>query len=139
VVWRGADSWFGEARTTSHGPAGVRLEAQALATLYQKRRTEEDWKKERLVPMLAGLLELVPWVKQWHNAPNDEFGGLRLGDYFETFLAAQCRDFCVTREELRGWRPEGKKRGKTAGRKKTGGGGGGGIGVEIRICRDPDL
>jgi hypothetical protein len=55
---------------------------------------------------------LVPWVKQWHNQPNDEFGGLRLGDYFDTFLDAQCR-------ELRAWRPEAKKRGKAGGRTRA--------------------
>ncbi|MGD0678994.1 MAG: BREX-2 system adenine-specific DNA-methyltransferase PglX, partial [Polyangiaceae bacterium] len=37
-------------------------QAQALATLYQKRKTEEAWGKDRLVPMLAGIDELVPWV-----------------------------------------------------------------------------
>ena len=31
-----------------------------------KRKTEEGWTAERLTPMLAGLLELLPWVKQWH-------------------------------------------------------------------------
>lgn len=91
-------------------------QAQALASLYQKRRTEEAWPRERLTPMLAGLLELIPWVKQWHNEPSDEFGGLRLGEYFETFLDGQCRELGVTREELRAWRPEVKKRGKAGGR-----------------------
>jgi len=87
-------------------------QAQALASLYQKRKTEESWGKDRLVPMLAGLLELVPWVKQWHNDPSAEFGGLRLGDYFESFLDGECHALGVTREELRAWRPEGRGRGK---------------------------
>lgn len=51
--------------------------------------------------LLAGLLELIPWVKQWPNEPNDEYGGLRLGEYFETFLDAQCRDVGFTRDDLR--------------------------------------
>lgn len=40
--------------------------------------------------MLAGILELIPSVKQWHNEPSAEFGGLRLGDYFETFVDGEC-------------------------------------------------
>ena len=86
-------------------------QAQALAALYQKRRAEESWVRDRLTPMLAGLLELIPWVKQWHNEPSDEFGGLRLGDYFETFLDGQCRELGLTRDELRAWRPAGKAKG----------------------------
>jgi hypothetical protein len=79
--------------------------AQALAQLYTKRKDEEAWGKERLTPMLAGLLELIPWVKQWHNEPSDEFAGLRLGDYFADFLDAQCRELGLTRDDLLAWRP----------------------------------
>lgn len=57
--------------------------AQALAALYQDRKQREGWSKDRLTPMLAGLLELIPWIKQWHNEPSQEFEGLRLGDYFQ--------------------------------------------------------
>jgi N-6 DNA Methylase len=89
-------------------------QAQALAALYQNRKTTESWGKDRLTPMLAGLLELIPWVKQWHNEPSDEFGGLRLGDYFETFLDGECHTLGVTREELRAWRPAEARRGHKA-------------------------
>ncbi|MCZ7679704.1 MAG: hypothetical protein M5U28_13460 [Sandaracinaceae bacterium] len=34
--------------------------AAALVALYNDRKTRESWPKERLVPMLAGLLELLP-------------------------------------------------------------------------------
>ncbi|MCP4660405.1 MAG: hypothetical protein GY856_33810, partial [bacterium] len=44
----------------------------------------------RLTPMLAGLLELLPWLKQWHNEPSEEHYGERLGDYFEGFLEGEC-------------------------------------------------
>ncbi|MCP4660401.1 MAG: BREX-2 system adenine-specific DNA-methyltransferase PglX, partial [bacterium] len=64
--------------------------AQALATLYLARKNEEAWSAERLTPMLAGLLELLPWLKQWHNEPSEEHYGERLGDYFEGFLEGEC-------------------------------------------------
>jgi hypothetical protein len=86
-------------------------QAQALAALYQRRKTEEGWSAERLLPMLAGLDELAPWVKQWHNEPSAEFGGLRLGDYFADFVAAECREFDLSIEQVRAWRPVKKGRG----------------------------
>ncbi len=83
--------------------------AQALAALYVQRKGE-SWQVDRLTPMLAGLLELLPWVKQWHNEPNQDFGGLKLGDYYEDYIASQCRELGLTEQDLRDWRPAEKKR-----------------------------
>jgi hypothetical protein len=86
--------------------------AQALAALYNDRKDREGWAKERLLPMLAGILELLPWIKQWHNEPNADFDGLKLGDYFEGFLQGQMREHGVTAEDLTNLRPESKSRRK---------------------------
>src|SRR5262249_21225313 len=86
--------------------------------LYQKRKQEEAWGKERLTPMLAGLLELLPWIKQWHNEPSEEYAGMRLGDFFDGFLEGECRSLGLTRDDLRAWRPEAEKRGKAGGKGK---------------------
>jgi hypothetical protein len=80
-------------------------QAIALATLYIKRKQGEAWGKERLVPMLAGIDELLPWVWQWHAEPTAESGGLKPGQPIADFLAAQCHDLGVTDDELRSWRP----------------------------------
>jgi uncharacterized protein DUF7008/Eco57I restriction-modification methylase len=85
--------------------------AKALASLYLDRKDREGWTADRLTPMLAGLLELIPWVKQWHNEPSDEFGGLRMGDYYEQFLDGECRLHGLTHDDLRAWRPTKKTRG----------------------------
>jgi hypothetical protein len=84
--------------------------AQALASLYLKRKDGEGWTEARLTPMLVGLLELIPWIKQWHNEPSVEFGGMRMGEYFEQFLDGECRQHNLTHDDLRAWRPEKKKR-----------------------------
>lgn len=84
--------------------------AQALASLYLNRKDAEGWTRDRLTPMLAGLLELIPWVKQWHNEPCEEFGGLRMGDYYEQFLDGECRLHGLTHDDLRVWRPAKKAR-----------------------------
>jgi hypothetical protein len=85
--------------------------AVALAGLYQDRKQREGWDKERLKPMLAGLLELLPWLKQWHNEPSEELGGERPSDQFEAFLNAECSELGFTHDDLRAWRPAAKTRG----------------------------
>jgi hypothetical protein len=85
--------------------------AQALAALYQERK-EEAWTKDRLAPLLAGLLELVPWLKQWHNEPNASFGGQRLGDYFAQYVESEARENGLTLDDLQAWRPAVKGKGK---------------------------
>ncbi|MDD9942791.1 MAG: hypothetical protein OXU20_17255, partial [Myxococcales bacterium] len=79
--------------------------AQALAGLYEQRKSE-GWQPDRLTPMLAGLLELIPWLKQWHNEPNDDFDGMRLGDYFQDYLDGECALHGLSHADLRAWRPE---------------------------------
>ena len=55
--------------------------------------------------MLAGLLELLPWLKQWHDEPDEAFGGLRMGQYFDEYLGGELRAWGLTRDDLRAWRP----------------------------------
>jgi hypothetical protein len=79
--------------------------ATALAGLYQERKEQQGWEGPRLVPLLAGLWELVPWLKQWHNEPNEAFQGERLGDYFATFVIEEARLWGKTPADLEAWRP----------------------------------
>ena len=41
--------------------------------------------------MLAGLKDLLPWLKQWHNAPDED--GNRLGDFIEGMIVQESRHF----------------------------------------------
>jgi hypothetical protein len=79
--------------------------AQALAALFQQRKDQDGWDKERLTPILAGLLELLPWLKQWHNDPDPSFDGQRMGDSYESFVTEKTRELGLTLDELRAWRP----------------------------------
>jgi hypothetical protein len=58
----------------------------------------------RLVPLLACLLELIPWLKQWHNEVDAEFGE-RMGDYFEAFVNEEARQLGKTIPEIKAWEP----------------------------------
>jgi hypothetical protein len=82
-------------------------QAQALAAYYLNMKEQEGWTPERLTPLLAGLLELIPWVKQWHNDPDPNFSGARMGDYFESFVAEEARELLLTPQRLRAWSPPG--------------------------------
>ncbi|WP_437611924.1 BREX-2 system adenine-specific DNA-methyltransferase PglX [Sorangium sp. So ce834] len=85
--------------------------AQALSGLYQRRKTEDGWQKNRLVPLLAGIAERVPWLLQWHNEPNDAFGGMKLGEFFRDFVVGEAHtlgiavDFTKATDDLRTWTP----------------------------------
>jgi hypothetical protein len=79
-------------------------QAKALATFYIAMKDQEGWQGERLTPLLAGILELLPWLKQWHNA-YDPTAGSGLGDYYEGFLNEEARGVGLTLEQIRAWKP----------------------------------
>jgi SAM-dependent methyltransferase len=66
----------------------------------------------RLVPLLACLIELLPWLKQWHNDVDPEFG-LHMGDYFAGFIQEEARQMGKTRDQIMAWKPP-----KTAARRR---------------------
>lgn len=85
--------------------------ARALATLYQQRKDHEGWSGAKLVPLLAGLAERVPWLLQWHDEPDPDFGGERLGQFFRDFVLGEAHglglavDFAQAMDPLRSWAP----------------------------------
>lgn len=78
--------------------------ARAIAAWYVERKETDGWTTERLKPMLAGLLELVPWLRQWHN-DIDPDTGLRMGDFFASYVEEQARELGLTVDDLRAWAP----------------------------------
>ncbi|MFE4756563.1 BREX-2 system adenine-specific DNA-methyltransferase PglX [Streptomyces mirabilis] len=86
-------------------------QAQALFELLAARTTRDGWSSERIVPLLAGLHEVMPWVKQWHGEYDDEWGDVP-ADEMEAEYENQLRKHQVGVEELKGWRPVRKTRGR---------------------------
>ncbi len=78
--------------------------ARAIAAWYLDRKEGEAWEPERLMPMLVALDELIPWLKQWHNKVDPEFGE-RMGDYYEGFVLEELRNLEITRADLLKWQP----------------------------------
>jgi hypothetical protein len=89
-------------------------QARALGAAFNMLREGEGWGADRLAPILAGLLELLPWLLQWHNEL-DPAHGERMGDYFAGFLDEAARSLGLTREDLARWAPpETARRGRRA-------------------------
>ncbi|MFO0608966.1 MAG: BREX-2 system adenine-specific DNA-methyltransferase PglX [Polyangiales bacterium] len=95
-----------------------RQRAEALTALYLRRRDDDGWGAERLHPLLAGLDELIPWLKQWHNAP--EAGeDLGAGDAYEAFLTTELHALGLARPQLGAWRPPEKAAARAAAKTKA--------------------
>ncbi|MEU2734784.1 BREX-2 system adenine-specific DNA-methyltransferase PglX [Streptomyces sp. NPDC007095] len=88
-----------------------RHQAEALVNLLNDRLNVDGWPKEdpRFVPLLAGLAEVMPWVKQWHDEYDDEWEGNPAED-FSSALTMGLFGRELSWDDLAAWRPE-KKRG----------------------------
>jgi hypothetical protein len=78
--------------------------ARAIATYYLERKETDGWEPARLMPLLAGLAELVPWLRQWHN-DYDPASGVRMGDYYAEFVCDEARSLGRTEADLAAWAP----------------------------------
>ena len=79
-------------------------QAMALAAYYDRMKHREGWAPARLVPLLAGLDQLVPWLLQWHNDVDPDLQ-LRLGEFYRDFVRDEARSLGYTVEQLRAWQP----------------------------------
>jgi hypothetical protein len=87
-------------------------QVKAIAEYYvdvQERQGGRD--DPRLVPLLACLIELLPWVKQWHNEVVPEFG-VGMGDYFEGFVQEESRNLGLALDAIKAWHPPQPTRGR---------------------------
>jgi hypothetical protein len=79
-------------------------QATAIASYYFDMKESEGWEPARLQPLLVSLLELLPWLKQWHNEP-DPVHGHPMGDYYRDFVSDEARALGFTLDDLRAWKP----------------------------------
>ncbi len=90
--------------------------AQALATLLFQRQTNDGWGGEQLVPLIAALDEVLPWVEQWH--PEVASGlGQPLGEFYRGQLDQALASIGATIDTVREWAPPAPTRGRR--KKKT--------------------
>jgi len=83
-------------------PCPIRsTQAQALAT-YPEEAKNSGWEadRNRILPMLAGLQELVPWLRQWHDEKDPAYG-IGMGDFFADHVVEEARLLGKTVEDLK--------------------------------------
>ncbi|WP_234373415.1 BREX-2 system adenine-specific DNA-methyltransferase PglX [Streptomyces sp. H-KF8] len=90
-----------------------RDQADALVGLVRSRIEDGGWEKKdpRLVPLLAGLREVLPWVHQWHGEYDEEWEG-NPAEEFQAALDSGRADAEMSENDLAVWRPEKKTRGR---------------------------
>ena len=94
------------------GWAGWDHAQQSLAlSVVIGAREADGWADERLVPLVAGLAELQPWVAQWHGEIDPAFG-VSLAAFCREQLTSRASQVGQTLEELPAWRPEPATRGR---------------------------
>ncbi len=89
--------------------------ARAVAERFEHARQNEG---RTLVPLLASLGQLIPWLKQWHNEMDPTYG-TRLGDFFESHLETEAKALNMTVAEVMAWKPPLRAK-KTRTRRKRG-------------------
>ncbi|MFJ2889146.1 BREX-2 system adenine-specific DNA-methyltransferase PglX [Streptomyces sp. NPDC087305] len=93
-----------------YGWAGWDHREQAIA-LDTYIATHEGLTTEEVSPLLAGLLELQPWLKQWHNEPDPLFAPTP-AKFFEGDRQMEQGKHGLTDDDLRAWRPAAATRGR---------------------------
>ncbi|MFC5954367.1 BREX-2 system adenine-specific DNA-methyltransferase PglX [Streptomyces pratens] len=90
-----------------------RDQADALVGLVRSRVEDGGWEKKdpRLVPLLAGLREVLPWVHQWHGEYDEEWEG-NPAEEFQAALDTGRAEHELSEADLVNWRPEKKARGR---------------------------
>jgi hypothetical protein len=79
-------------------------QAKALANYYESVKATEGWGPARMVPLLAGILELLPWLMQWHNELDPAYG-IGMGEFFKGFVEEEVRAMGLTLNQVRDWTP----------------------------------
>ena len=96
------------------GWAGWDHAQQSLAlSLVIGDREKDGWDDDRLVPLVAGLAELQPWVEQWHGEVDPDYG-VSLAAFCREQLTARAAQVGKTLDELAAWRPAPATRGRRA-------------------------
>ncbi len=86
-------------------------QAQALGEIVVDRQDREGWDTGRVIPLVAGLVELEPWLHQWHADIDPEYG-TSLAEEMTALIDQRLGACGITRDEARAWRPAEQPRGR---------------------------
>ncbi|MFI7664163.1 BREX-2 system adenine-specific DNA-methyltransferase PglX [Nocardia sp. NPDC049526] len=90
-------------------------QALALAGIVDSR-IQDGATETTLIPLVAGLVELSPWVRQWHSEIDLEYG-ISMADLIDEQIRTHCVELGISPEDAAAWRPKPTGRGRgTTGR-----------------------
>lgn len=89
----------------------------ALASI-EDQRIDEGAEAEKLLPLVAGMDELLPWVRQWHQDIDPAYG-TSMALFCTEQLEQRRTALGVTTHQLKAWRPPTSTRGRRATIKET--------------------
>ena len=75
-----------------------RQRAWAVVNYFNEAQSTLGWEPERLKVLLAVLLDVLPWLKQWHNEL-DEYN-MRFGEVVDGFYAQKCQELNLPPDEV---------------------------------------
>ncbi|WP_067804311.1 BREX-2 system adenine-specific DNA-methyltransferase PglX [Nocardia beijingensis] len=99
-----------------YGWAGWDHREQAMAIAIYL--AENSLSTEEITPFLAGLLELQPWLDQWHNEVDPNYG-IAPSAFFSGDRRSMQGEHGLTDDDLRNWRPQPAARGRRTTTKRT--------------------
>ena len=80
------------------------LVEQVRATCLDAYAHQDQAGSARITPLLAGIRELLPWVRQWQPQGTTE-SSERPADVFQTYLDETRAAYGLRAEDLVAWRP----------------------------------
>ena len=80
-------------------------QARGLARLIVDRSHGDGLSTDALLPLIAGLIELEPWLYQWYGEADVLFGGASPAVFFTGFIDSQLSGVGASRADAKGWKP----------------------------------
>jgi hypothetical protein len=74
-------------------------QAQAITGFYQQATDTWGWEPQKLAPLLAALKDLLPWLHQWHNQIDPEYGD-RISTTYQQFYDTERHTLRLTDEDI---------------------------------------
>ncbi|MGH4021345.1 MAG: BREX-2 system adenine-specific DNA-methyltransferase PglX [Pseudonocardiaceae bacterium] len=92
-------------------------QAQVLADLITERMDDHRDLDRGLLPLLAGLREILPWLHQWYKL--EHMRDVASGDDYAALLRECMKRLALSDSDLTAWRPPKSKRGRPPKAPKT--------------------
>jgi hypothetical protein len=99
ILYPGAEGGYDTSPVIAWAGWDHAQQAQALAGYYQQAKDTWGWTPDRLVPLLAALKDLLPWLHQWHAEIDPRFRQ-KLSTIYEQFYQSERQSLRLTEGEI---------------------------------------